>query len=53
MECFTANILEFCCKNIIICFLGGRVGICRQIQAFQGFFGHFFSDFLIFQDPQS
>ena len=45
VESFTANFLRDFSESVISCLLGGRLGTCRQIQAFQGFS----CDFLISQ----
>ena len=37
MECFTADFSQFFSANAKVRFLGGRLGTCQQIQAFQGF----------------
>ena len=39
MECFPANFSRSCSTNVEICSLGGWLGACHQIQAFQEFSG--------------
>ena len=37
IESFTADFLQDFAESVISCLLGGRLGTCHQIQAFQGF----------------
>ena len=37
LECFTVNFWQFYSKIIKSRFLGGRLGNCNEVEAFQGF----------------
>ena len=37
IERFTADFFQDFAENVVSCLLGGRLGTCHQIQAFQGF----------------
>ena len=39
IESFTADFLRYFAESVISCLLDGRLGTCRQIEAFQQFSG--------------